>query len=420
MSELELADEPCTGINVLTITATFPSLIQPWLVNQLVQIINNGGSNHILARREELGVYPDDVDRYDLLNCYRLVPETRAMLVKSILTNMLSAKGVVAFIRGILKYPGVLFSKRFTYKEKLFSLFLFPYFGMRKISIIHSHSEMAGNKLLPIVHVLNKPLVVTFHGLPPVGVKPISAVERLRYSRAASVILVNTEFAKRQYVSLGAEPDKIKILPQGINLGDFKFQERPFPIGEVNVLTVGRFHPDKGQKYALQAVASLIKKGVAMRYRLVGNGPDRAELECLSIELGIERQVEFYSGLNDSELRDIYAKSHLFILPSLKSEDGFHEETQGVVLQEAQAVGLITLATKTGGIPECIDDGVSGFLVEDRSAEAIANKLSTLISESDKWSTYQKAGRKWVEDRYDIDVIGKKINAIYKSLIVSG
>jgi glycosyltransferase involved in cell wall biosynthesis len=124
--------------------------------------------------------------------------------------------------------------------------------------------------------------------------------------------------------------------------------------------------------------------------------------------------------LNDSELRDIYAKSHLFILPSLKSEDGFHEETQGVVLQEAQAVGLITLATKTGGIPECIDDGVSGFLVEDRSAEAIADKLSTLISESDKWSTYQKAGRKWVEDRYDIDVIGKKINAIYKSLIVSG
>jgi hypothetical protein len=94
MSRVKLADEPCTEINVLTITATFPSLIQPWLVNQLVQIIKNGGANRILARREELGVYPDDVDRYGLNDCYKIVPEARGGLVKSILISLASSKGV--------------------------------------------------------------------------------------------------------------------------------------------------------------------------------------------------------------------------------------------------------------------------------------------------------------------------------------
>ena len=64
-------------------------------------------------------------------------------------------------------------------------------------------------------------------------------------------------------------------MPQGTNLADFPFRVRSFPSGEVVVLTVGRFHPDKGQEYAVRAVASLIKIGINIRYKLVGSGPDR-------------------------------------------------------------------------------------------------------------------------------------------------
>jgi colanic acid/amylovoran biosynthesis glycosyltransferase len=416
LKEEEIIKKQPAMIRVLTITARFPSLIQPWLVGQLVQIIKNGGSNSVLARKSETDIYSSDIDSYNLLDDYQLVPDKKGALVLNFIRILLTLDGAERIFRGALKFPRVLFSNEFTLKEKLFSFFLLPCFGLKGIDIIHSHSEMAGNTLLPVVLALDVPLVITFHGLPPTGVPPITPSQRQRYTRLASVILVNTEFAKDQYASLGVSSEKIEILPQGTNLESFPFRPKPFPSREIHLLTVGRFHPDKGQKYALEAVSLLIKKGIELKYHLVGNGPQRAELETLAKELGIESNVSFYSQLSDSELRDLYSLSHIFVLPSLRSKDGFHEETQGVVLQEAQASGLITICTKTGGIPECIDDNISGFLVDDRSSKVIAEKIFEVISEPDRWGEYQTAGRKWVQARYDVNVIGEKTNQIYRKL----
>jgi len=414
---MPLPIEDSRPVSVLTIAATFPSLIQPWLVNQLVQIEKNGGVNSILARRAETAVYSSDIDHYDLMSRYQLVPEDRLGQIRRFVFTITGCRLILS---GLKSFPRLLASNELSLSEKFFSVFLLPIIGRADIDIIHSHSEMAGNKFIPIVYALKIPLVITFHGLPPVGVNPISAEQRRRYTKNASVILVNTEFAKKQYQSLGVDGEKIQILPQGTNLDDFPFKIRPFPHdGEVCILTVGRFHPDKGQEYAIKAVASLIKQGFRIKYRLVGNGPQRVVLEALCKDLGVTNEVEFYSSLSDQELRGIYSNAHIFILPSLKSEDGFHEETQGVVLQEAQAVGLITIATNTGGIPECIDDGVSGFLVKDRSSEEIAQKLIEVIFCADRWPEYQRAGRQWVEQRYDIDKIGGEIDGIYRNLRAS-
>ena len=407
-----------SGKRVLTITATFPSLIQPWLINQLLQIISHGGDNRIIARRSELGVYASGIDKYNLLDNYLIVPEKKSKLILSLLNCFQSVDSLLALLRGIFKYFKVINSKNFTVKEKLYSISLLPYLGMEDIDIIHSHSEMAGYKFLPIIESLEVPFVITFHGLPPAGVKPLEASERKRYLNGASVILVNTEFAKKQYVSLGANPEVIKIIPQGIKLDEFVFVSKTFPHDkEINILTVGRFHPDKGQKYAIQAVASLIKQGFNIKYRLVGNGPDKVKLIQLATSLGIIDHVEFYSSVSDDELRNIYTLSHIFILPSLKDRNGLHEETQGVVLQEAQASGLIVIATKTGGIPECIDDGVSGFLVNERSSDDIESALSKLLSSPDQWDMYQKLGRDWVETHYDINIIGDRLNEVYEHII---
>jgi len=402
---------------VLTITATFPSLIQPWLVNQLAQIVENGGDNRILARRSDMAVYASSIDRYNLLTKFRVISESKTKLIISLMRLMLNYKTWRAFFKSLLRYPAILGAKQYSLKEKLYAALLAPYFGLSDIDLIHSHSEMAGNKFMPIIDALNRPLVVTFHGLPPVGVKPIEHEERIRYVSRASIILVNTQFAKKQYVSLGATADKIKIIPQGINLDDFPFKLRSFPQDEICILTVGRYHHDKGQKYAIEAIAELVHAGVNLRYRLVGNGPDLENLKQLTIQLGIDKNVEFYRSLSDQQLSEIYQTSHIFILPSLTARDGLHEETQGVVLQEAQASGLIVIATNVGGIPECIDDGVSGFLVDDRSSKAIAARLTKIISSSEKWEEYQTLGRRWVEERYDIRVIGKKIKSLYANVI---
>ena len=403
-------------MKVLTLTARFPSLVQPWLVNHLVEIIANGGENVVFCGSSDLDCYTDNIRRYGLDKQYYLISALHRKRTFDSLSFLIKKKDFL-WGQALKNLLDIWRSADFSLKEKILSITYLPFVQVGRVDIIHSHSEPAGNRLLPIVKAVGAPLVVTFHGLPPVGVKPLTLAHRERYLSYASVLLVNTQFAKKQYESLGAPSEKIQIIPQGIILESFPFRVRSYHPEVLNVLTVGRFHPDKGQEYALKAVAELIHSGVNICYRLVGNGPDRGRLEALASELNIKQFVEFYSKVSDEKLRSLYNQSEVFILPSLSSQDGFHEETQGVVLQEAQAMGLIVIATQVGGIPECIDNGVSGFLVRDRNSSEIAEAVRQLIQRADDWPSIQKAGRRWVEQRYDMKKIGVKMNALYQSLL---
>lgn len=407
-----------SSIRVLTITSSFPSLIQPWLVNQLVGIVKNHNENRILARYKDSDVFSSDIKNYSLLNDSSHIPDSLIQLIFIQFRCFLSIKGLKVTLSGFIAALKLLGDAQLTLKERVFAFFLLPHLGNRSIDIIHSHSEMACNRFFPIIRALKKPLVMTFHGLPPVGVKPVTEQQRRRMAEIAEIVFVNTEFAKRQFVSLGGIENKIRILPQGIDLKQFPFSHRPYPMqSPINILSVGRFHKDKGQTYSISAISELIHQGFNIRYRLVGNGPDKINLVQQAEDLGIINNVEFYSKVPDEKLRELYSDSHIFILASVKSRDGFHEETQGVVLQEAQASGLITIATKVGGIPECIDDGVSGFLVDERSSQSIQNKLHDLIGNKEHWPEIQTKARQWVEDRYDINFICRKINDYYKELL---
>ena len=84
----------------------------------------------------------------------------------------------------------------------------------------------------------------------------------------------------------------------------------------------------------------------------------------------------------------------------------------GVALQEGQASGCIAIATRTGGIPECVDES-HARLVPDRNAEALAGAILDLMDDPERWPEWQAAGRRWVEDRYSLDVIGRRLAELY-------
>jgi len=404
-------------LRILTIAETFPSLIQPWLVNNLVQIQKNGGENRIIAGRSELKVYSEAIDRYGLKEVYDVVPTSRLALVGSAVGNLLSRSSLRRTPRGCKRLLGLAFNRHLSAKERLLATLILPHLGMSDVDVVHSHSEHDGRRLRPLIFALDRPMVVTFHGLPPKGVKKLTPEERTAYLDCAQVILVNTQFAKRHYVSLGAPEHKIRIIPQGTDLSEYAFKPASYPQDRsLRLLTVGRMSADKGQRYAIDAVAELARTGTNIRYTLVGSGLDADALKQHVRDLGLSGIVEFHSNVTNEELRKFYAESDVFLLPSVRSQDGFHEETQGVVLQEAQASGLLTIATRTGGIPECIDDGRAGFLIDDRSAAAIAGAVRNLVDNPDKWPEWQESARAWVVDRYDTNIIGSKMYELYEEL----
>ena len=146
-------------------------------------------------------------------------------------------------------------------------------------------------------------------------------------------------------------------------------------------------------------------------------GPERKTLEEQIRQLKLENTIEIIGEASDEQLLNEYQRAHLFILPSIKDRDGYHEETQGVVIQEAQASGTIVIATQTGGIPECVDDGRSAFLVPDRDANAIADVIQTVISQPEQWDAWRRAARNWVEQNFATEVVGQKTWQLYQRLI---
>ena len=300
------------------------------------------------------------------------------------------------------------------------SFFKAAYFAVhsnmfKECSVIHAHEEIAAYEFVHLSKVTGLPLVVTFHGLPPEGVGQLASVKRAILYGHADKVIVNTEFAKKQVAALGCPEEKIIILPQGLPVEDFGFNpSQPPAVGRpLELLTVGRYQRDKGQAYVLIALKRLIDQGILVHYHLVGVGDEgRNRLDNIAKQLQLESYVSFHQDLSDQALKALYHQAHLFVLPSLSSKNGSHEETQGVVLQEAQASGCLVIATNVGGIPECIHDHVDALLIKDRSSKELVSAIKFYLGHPGDWSKFQKKARENVEKNFSSDIVGLSMKNI--------
>jgi colanic acid/amylovoran biosynthesis glycosyltransferase len=227
----------------------------------------------------------------------------------------------------------------------------------------------------------------------------------------------NSEFLVRRAVELGCPRDKILCLRVAVDLSRFQFTERhPPPSGPIQILTVGRLVEVKGIEYAIRAVAKVQRHQPNIRFRIVGDGPLLDSLTRLARELGVEGRVEFLGPQTQDRLMALYAQCHLFVLPSVVASNGA-EEGLGGVLTEAQAVGLPVVSTETGGIPENVLNGRSGYLVPPRDPDALAERLVHLIDHPERWAEMGRAGRAHVEANFNLEKANDRLVQVYQGLV---
>lgn len=402
------------AINILSLTDIYPSAVQPWMINHLIQIEKNGGQNLIVNYGSDDFDFDAEVKDFQLASNYTSLGTTNS----EIITNFLKRNATLgSFSKTVSLYNTA--EKKSTLKKNLHQLFTaYPF--KADADIVHSHSEGMAARYLNLIKARNLPLIHTFHGQAPIGVPTVTALQRKELTRYVRAVLVNTKFAMEQYKTLGAEGCKFEIIPQGIDLQKWPFFPIPAPSKSetLNLLTVGRIVPEKGHSYVIDAIKNLSERGLNISYHIVGRGPEKSVLEEKVKELGIKSNVIFHGTLTGTALKEVYKTCHMFVLPSLKGTGETWEETQGVVIQEAQASGKIVFATKTGGIPECIVDNVNGFLVPDRNSSYLASKILEVLEAPEKWKYWQENGRSWVSENYDCNYIGKKVYKLYEEYSV--
>lgn len=283
--------------------------------------------------------------------------------------------------------------------------------------VLHAHFGPVGNSFRFARRLWNAPLVVSFHGY-DFSTQPRKEGPGMyrELFKTADLVTVNSAFTRTQVTKLGCPPDKLRLLPVGLNPDEFPFRERRLAPGDaVRLLTVARLTEIKGHEYALRAIAKLKATGFALRYDVVGEGPLRHTLETLSLGLGLGETVTFHGACTGDETKLLYAQAHLFLLTSVNIAGD--QEGQGLALQEAQACGLPVIATRHGALPEGMQEGLSGWLVPERDESALAERLAFMFTHASDWPAMGQAGRRLVESRYDIRNLNQQLAATYAEAI---
>jgi colanic acid/amylovoran/stewartan biosynthesis glycosyltransferase WcaL/AmsK/CpsK len=233
--------------------------------------------------------------------------------------------------------------------------------------------------------------------------------------RMALLLPVSAGFARR-VVELGAPPSRVVVHGTGIDLRHWRFRPRQLGSGEpLRLVTVARLVEKKGIAYVLDALGTLRDAGVPACYEVVGDGPLRATLEAHRDRLGLGDRVRFLGWAGADRVREVLDHAHVLVAASVTARDG-DEEGIPNVLKEAMASGMPVVATRHGGIPELVEDGVSGFLVPERDAAALADRLALLAAHPDRWPTLAAAGRQRVERDYDIERLNDRLVTLFAGL----
>ncbi len=223
------------------------------------------------------------------------------------------------------------------------------------------------------------------------GVKTV-LLKRLRgrVLRGASRVFPVSRYTRRAVLAEApAHPERVVTVNNGVNAGIFQTTPLPASVeskyrspGEKILLTVTRLYPYKGVDRMLESLPAISRAIPGIKYLVVGEGPDLPRLQELTARLGLDSTVRFLGRLELSEIVQLYNLADLFVL--LSREEPPDVEGFGLVFLEAAACGLPSVGGRSGGIPDAIDDGRTGWLVDPRNPEEIAATIIDLFKSPDR------------------------------------
>jgi colanic acid/amylovoran biosynthesis glycosyltransferase len=273
--------------------------------------------------------------------------------------------------------------------------------------------------LLPLIRQWPGPSVVSFHGADVQVDMHKPAYRRATEQMLDSVkfVLVRSESLRRAVVELGCAEAKIAIVRTGIPLEEFPFRERAFPQnGAWRFLQAGRLIEKKGFLTSLRAFARFAQRYPRSTFTIAGEGPLLPDLQHSLQQLKIDNRVTFAGFVSQEQLRRLFYDSHIFLHPSETGRDGNQEGVPNSML-EAMATGLPVFATTHGGIPEAIENGVSGVLVPERDDQALARALLDAAEDRQSLGRLARKGAEAVAQAFDQKTQTRRLEEIYLKLL---
>ncbi len=257
------------------------------------------------------------------------------------------------------------------------------------------------------------PFVVSVRGTEVIEAPKLTPIHRwlTRYalSHADTITASGMDLATEttRYAPSGVP---VTVVPYGVDLRRFA-AEASNTSDHVVIGAVSRLSQENGVRYLIEAFAQLRQKyGGNVSLRIAGDGPERGRLEALVQRLNLESSVELRGWVEDTELPAFLNQLGVFVLPS--AWEGF-----GSAAIEAAAAGLPVVATNVHGMPDAVQNRVTGILVPPSDPGALAEAIGRLVEDAELRASLGTAGRKYVERHYDWTQNATQMASIYERLL---
>jgi glycosyltransferase involved in cell wall biosynthesis len=289
---------------------------------------------------------------------------------------------------------------------------LFAY-QMRADQVQHVHAHFASHPAAAgfIIHrLVGIPYSFTAHGS---DLHRDRHMLREKVAEAAFVAAIS-EYNKELIISecRGHYREKVKVVHCGVDTEVFQARshQTPYEKGEnpFMILCVGTLHEVKGQPYLIEACRLLQERRLDFECHFVGDGPDRRSLNELVEQAGLSGKVRFHGRLTREEIARLLLDADVLTAPSVPTSDGRREGIP-VVLMEAMGSGVPVIASNLSGIPELVNDQLTGLLVPPRDAKSLADALERYIQDPGLRRRLGKAGRTKVVGEFDLNKNAAKL-----------
>jgi colanic acid/amylovoran biosynthesis glycosyltransferase len=290
-------------------------------------------------------------------------------------------------------------------------------------ALLHAHFGPDGALAMPLARSLNIPLLVTFHGHDACSTdetfrKDFSGRWYLRRRNALNVaatsILAVSHFVAEKLLQQGFSREKVQVHYTGVDTEEFK-PHYQVP-RERKILFAGRLVEKKGCEYLIRAMEPIQQAMPDVELVVVGDGSLRGSLEQLAKSL--LRRFTFTGAQSAASVRDWMSRAAVLCTPSIIAASG-DAEGFGMVFIEAQSSGLPVVSFSSGGVPEAVRHGESGYLAPEKDWRALSSYLAQLLVDADLWASFSRAGRNLVENMFDLKVQTRKLERIYEETILA-
>ncbi|MGJ8605033.1 MAG: glycosyltransferase [Marivita sp.] len=272
-----------------------------------------------------------------------------------------------------------------------------------RVDVILAEFGTQALALAPLANALDIPIFTYFRGTDAskaIRTERMRSAYRKMMPRLAGVFSVS-RFLLENLDKHGISHPNSTVIPSGVDIRRFAPQAKV----PLSFLAVGRFVEKKAPMTTLRAFAEATRDLADARLDFIGDGPLMEATRALAEDLGISKKLRFHGAQPHHTVRDRLMSTQFFLQHSVTARDG---NTEGLptAIQEAMACGCITVSTRHAGIPEAIDEGVTGFLVDEHDEAGFGAAIAAAIAVPDPMAMSIRA-RKAAEERFDNHILLK-------------